>query len=244
MPNWCQNHLKISGNPEQVAELAAKIIRTGDGGRQEIDFNGILPMPESLLAESRYPYHNACFFRLPETTVLSEHGEKFSETHFALLQQHLSPLLDWPTATVAEITVLLNQDPGLQELCQIDCVHHNILQENIRLYGHADWWGWRIANWGTKWNGGECYGLAIEEDCLFADFDTAWSPPCGVYQAICAAYPDLSLEAYYMELGMWFAGRYVNNGSELLDEACSDEEVKNFCIGHFGMEFDDEDEND
>lgn len=46
----------------------------------------------------------------------------------------------------------------------------DIIAENIRLYGHSDWYNWAYANWGTKWNAGEVYwsGDSVE-------FDTAWS---------------------------------------------------------------------
>ncbi|WP_107825746.1 DUF1281 family ferredoxin-like fold protein [Neisseria sicca] len=76
------------------------------------------------------------------------------------------------------------------------------------------------------------------------NFETAWSPPEGIYRAICAAYPDLHLEAKYIEEGMCFAGRYENEGAQLHDYPCSDKEYRTFAFEHFGCEFFDDDEDE
>jgi len=51
----------------------------------------------------------------------------------------------------------------------------NITQEKYdylkEKYGHADWYGWCIANWGTKWG---CYDNEVDDGVY--TFTTAWSP--------------------------------------------------------------------
>jgi hypothetical protein len=46
-------------------------------------------------------------------------------------------------------------------------------------YGHADWYEWAKANWGTKWG---TYGLRVNEHhgdgrCVTIEFQSAWGPP-------------------------------------------------------------------
>ena len=45
-----------------------------------------------------------------------------------------------------------------------------------------------------------------EEDIAKLTFDTAWSPPNGIYEAIVDKYPDLSINWFYREDGVQIAG--------------------------------------
>jgi asparagine synthetase A len=77
-----------------------------------------------------------------------------------------------------------------------------------------DWWNWRNDNWGTKWNlvpthdGDLTAYTTIEdsEDFIQLEFDTAWSPPNGIYEAIVDKYPDISVNWFYREDGVQMAG--------------------------------------
>ena len=77
-----------------------------------------------------------------------------------------------------------------------------------------DWWTWRNDNWGTKWNlvpnhdGDLTAYMTIEdsEDFIQLEFDTAWSPPNGIYEAITEKYQDLSINWFYREDGVQMAG--------------------------------------
>ena len=77
-----------------------------------------------------------------------------------------------------------------------------------------DWWNWRNENWGTKWNlvpthdGDLTAYMTVEdgEDFIMLEFDTAWSPPNGIYEAIVDKYPDISVNWFYREDGVQMAG--------------------------------------
>ena len=49
-----------------------------------------------------------------------------------------------------------------------------IAKDNLKKYGHKDWYSWRTDddNWGNKWGDYEGY----YDDCVY-QFNTAWSPP-------------------------------------------------------------------
>jgi hypothetical protein len=76
---------------------------------------------------------------------------------------------------------------------------------------------WCIENWGTKWNAyydTEWEFLAEDEDFTVAqlDFQTAWSPPLPIIDAMIDKYPELKFEFRYYEQGMQFQG--IKNNDE------------------------------
>jgi hypothetical protein len=81
--------------------------------------------------------------------------------------------------------------------------------ENVKKYGYTDWYHWKIANWGTKWDISACEPT-VEEDgySMTLAFDTAWSPPTGAYEKLKAL--GFTIKAYYYESGMQFAGIWEN----------------------------------
>jgi len=75
---------------------------------------------------------------------------------------------------------------------------------------------WCITNWGTKWNASEPTVQRTSIGTMSAWFDTAWSPPLGVLQAMSVMFPALSFTLKYEEGGMGFAGNSTyKNGIEV-----------------------------
>ncbi|MFD1246054.1 DUF1281 family ferredoxin-like fold protein [Paralysiella testudinis] len=242
MPNWCLNHVLIEGDAELIADLAARMI--SDNPDQPFDFNGIHPMPEELLvAAGSGSMIMLEWNRLKPETLLSEAAGTLCQWHIDLLQQHLSPLTDWPSLTVAHASTLLADDIDLQRRCRTDLALGVQLQRNIERYGHPSWYDWRVENWGTKWNACEST-FTVGPNSIKVSFDTAWAPPEGVYAAICAAYPDLQLTALYIEDGMSFAGSFYNANGHLDDEPCSDCCIADFGAEHFGFDLSDDEDDD
>tara|TARA_R100001244_G_C5136740_1_gene127034 strand:+ start:183 stop:662 length:480 start_codon:yes stop_codon:yes gene_type:complete len=77
-----------------------------------------------------------------------------------------------------------------------------------------DWWNWRNTHWGTKWNlvpskGGGLYTYdadLTQPDFIRLEFDTAWNPPNGIYEAIVEKYPSLDINWFYREDGTQLVG--------------------------------------
>lgn len=67
---------------------------------------------------------------------------------------------------------------------------------NIRKYGGRDWYDWRIANWGTKWN---AVGTYVDWDARQIMFQTAWSAPAAIIDKMSRAFPDVEFEWMYAE---------------------------------------------
>src|SRR5215469_14799704 len=48
MPNWCSNHIVVTGSPEEIARFTRTCIRQDEKGRSWFDFNSLIPMPAIL----------------------------------------------------------------------------------------------------------------------------------------------------------------------------------------------------
>ena len=76
------------------------------------------------------------------------------------------------------------------------------------------WYGWNINNWGCKWDVGGFYqnSFPINWDVdryeLHLNFDTAWAPPIGVYNALVDQGYDV--HADYFEGGIGYCGEFYN----------------------------------
>lgn len=78
---------------------------------------------------------------------------------------------------------------------------------------------WCIEHWGTKWG---MYDARLEDSGLPDDpdehgqlnyaFQTAWSPPIPIIQAMAAKFPTLAFDLGYWEGGMGFQGKLVMEG--------------------------------
>jgi len=98
-----------------------------------------------------------------------------------------------------------------------DGTHNNGVQTELSSV-MPEWWTWRNDNWGTKWNlvphvDGDLSSYEIEVTVsesfgwyITLAFDTAWSPPSGIYEAIVEKYPDLDISWFYREDGEQIAG--------------------------------------
>jgi len=87
--------------------------------------------------------------------------------------------------------------------------------------GYDNWYDWRVANWGCKWD--------VDADNLeYTDngdgtavisgwFDSPWGPPIEAYNTFLDDMDNCSLEAFYEEGGMDFAGHYDNGSDNFLD---------------------------
>ena len=72
-----------------------------------------------------------------------------------------------------------------------------------------DWWHWRIANWGVKWDlGKDKYGdeAVVHDGSFNVGFESPWSPPVEAYKKLVDM--GFKIEAYYFEGGIGFCGKF------------------------------------
>lgn len=87
--------------------------------------------------------------------------------------------------------------------------------------GATDWYQWRVNNWGTKWDV-DTEGLEFTDNgdgtaSIVGWFDSAWAPPIEAYNTFLDDMSNCTLESFYEEGGMDFAGHYDNGNDDYLD---------------------------
>lgn len=87
-------------------------------------------------------------------------------------------------------------------------------EENLKRYGFASWYEFCLNKWGTKWDVKSEY-VNHEGHYLTATFDSAWSPPTGVYYEL--QRQGFTVLAYYYEPGLAFAGKFSDDGDETFE---------------------------
>lgn len=85
---------------------------------------------------------------------------------------------------------------------------------NLDTYGYQNWYDYCIGEWGTKWDARDAT-YDIEGNKITIYFDTAWSPPMGIYHAL--ENMGFDVEATYVEQGMGYIG-YYKNGTDTCEE--------------------------
>lgn len=172
MPNWCENTLKVTGNPEQLKDFVSKVITIHEDGREELTMNNLYPTPPELL----------------------EVGAPASYTG----------------------------DPKDEEA---KAEFKKQLEELVTKYGHTDWYNWRVHNWGTKWDIGECFITENSDEEVVISFDSAWSPPLTFFRYASEQYPELDFSILFSEPGQEYCGLYkVGRGGQ--DESVAEGEYE------------------
>lgn len=117
---------------------------------------------------------------------------------------------------------------------------YDVLQEqNIKDYGHRNWYDWCVAMWDTKWNAYNCWMLEDEslklEEVHDLGFQTAWSPPINVIREL-AKLTGESLRMSYYDEGWMFGGEYIVDPDGSESDNCYDD--INDCPDHLKEELD------
>lgn len=250
MPNHCSNTFRFTGSKEDIAELKKRLIKHStpedddyNGESVRFDFNGIIPMPSELEVCCAGIGNRALQLLQMPTDLLLHTANTFRDWQACrdLIERYGS---DWQRTTAADLIALLERYPEEQAKCHIDLPLGRKYLDNLNRYGHTDWYSWSCVKWGTKWNAYECViDDSTDETVLSGSFETAWSPPEGVFRAIAEQFPTVEITARYLELGVFFAGSYFSDGLGGLDDFPEEERnIRAFATEHFGMEFDEEDD--
>ena len=178
MPNHIENIITLKGNEKQIRETL-EAIQNDDYGLGTIDFNKIIPMPESLNIEagSRTDRGIKAYSDFIDVYVFGKNEE---EALNAI--QNISPE---------------NEKVFLKQRNDIKTDEWELGKSawnNIQNYGFPTWYEWCISNWGTKWN---AYGY--DENADYSEntdlwFQTAWSAPHPVIEKLSKMYPDITFE--------------------------------------------------
>ena len=93
--------------------------------------------------------------------------------------------------------------------------HEAQQKANLEKYGHTDWYSFQTSNWGTKWDVDPYDKVEFDPQGVTFGFDSAWSPPMGVYEEL--VNQGFSVTAYYYEPGMAFVGKFEDGCDDCFD---------------------------
>ena len=98
---------------------------------------------------------------------------------------------------------------------KIDALEAELQKENPEPFNHLcprpaeeeeNWYGWNVNNWGTKWDVTPHDWEQEDDNTIYINFDSAWSPPISLYEFLESE--GWSVSAKYHEPGMGFIGAY------------------------------------
>jgi hypothetical protein len=199
MPNHVTNILTITGPEELVAKIKSEISGSYDDGEpMHIDFNKIIPRPGTLNITSGSSTSNGIAilkYRAGDPSDIEKIMGYNWATEFATPEELITYMLEKGTA---------NLDDAQKAL------------DNLRDYGHQDWYSWSTANWGTKWN---AYSQNSDEGSNEISFETAWGTPYPVIEALSRKYPEAVISMRYADEDFGHnVGEYTFQAGDLVEE--------------------------
>lgn len=178
MPNHVRNFIRIDGSPEQVKTILTAI-QDDQAGIGSMDFNKLLPMPESLNVESGSRtdkalqlYRNFTIDSIAISLVFLDDPESPEK------QRQIDELCK-------RYDELTKDDPELLKLGEQ-------YSKNIEKYGAPTWYEWCNKNWGTKWNAYDCAPYTPGSSEI--SFNTAWSSVPKLLTLLSQRFPTVKFE--------------------------------------------------
>ena len=211
MPNWCQNEVTVYFNDDEMAEGKYEEFKQYVSGKEDYhgrctekytyQFNREIGKSEMVEKEG------ICAYDSPFKDTCDKRRDMFDFQSIYPMPDGLEGTAS-PSRVVeteAEVLAWMKENPqhkGLGLGKPITQVERDAL---ISEHGVDNWYDWCIENWGTKWN---CHTVEFEEDGnqLRYEFDTAWSPPEGIYWKLKELFPTVHISWFFREEGMEIAG--------------------------------------
>ncbi len=88
-------------------------------------------------------------------------------------------------------------------------------EDNEIFFGYKDWYSWRLANWGTKWNSVDASWEGNE-----CTFNTAWSIPQQIYERLARTFPYIMFDVLFADEDLGHncgTVRYSGDGRVVVD---------------------------
>lgn len=199
MPNWCSNELMVTGRPSDVAGF----INASMGKDGKFSIQKIFPTPQSLLDVSAGG--DEIF-----------HDIKYGDWENVYSRPYVVKACTDKQAIIETREDLINVfEKKEDEFHQIADKY----QSNVENFGFKTWYGWRLKNWGTKWDVDGHIEYQDNDDRAVIRFESPWSPPIAALQEISRRFP-LLFRCSYFEEGCDFIGvATIKDGN--VDDDCT-----------------------
>lgn len=209
MPNHVESIVTLKGDEQKIREML-EAIQNDELGLGTVDFNKVIPMPESLNVESGSRTDKGIeMVKTYLENMPKEQSDKEGsyDEFFEDLRSHSAEISNEEEKKIWDIGVTA--------------------VENLHKYGAPTWYEWSIKNWGTKWN---AYGYEEGTDYSKSEslhFQTAWSAPHPVIQKLAQMYPEISFEHEWADEDIGAnCGRKCYSGGECTEEYYPESEIE------------------
>ena len=202
MPNYVTSKCRVIGDPDDVERFKSAMIVPApadhsDGGGLMFSFDAIIPMPPILQdAEAS----SAAEEGMAMIMARGDRGAPFAK--YGLYDSRIAWIRDesglGDREHISDVAAaFLAKYPRWEE-------QGKLRMRALLETGYANWYPWAIAHWGTKW-GAFRYAEISAEPFAFR-FETAWSFPIPIFNALAARYPRLKFDCITYDEGGCFAG--------------------------------------
>lgn len=172
MPNHITNIIEFHCDDDRFKEIAEFLLGSKtDEPLGAVDFNTLIPMPESLKVESG--------------TI----GAKGLDTYRRFMNEVKASV----SGNRAEIEGKFKQELNDDEARDLGKQYY----ENILEHGCPTWYEWAYMNWGTKWNAYDCEPADFDRHRL--SFLTAWNGVPKLLQKISEQFPEVSISYAWVD---------------------------------------------
>lgn len=211
MPNHIANRIEFYGDQENIN----KVLELIKGEDRCIDFNKIIPMPQSLHLISGGHQSAAIQYALSkksynERMALEDGLKNCSADFYGSYYKKIFGIGAETDSRLQELARDFEEQLKSEKKDIFDDTDYaglgiktfedlgNVYINNILQYGYDTWFDWSCAKWGTKWNAYDDY---LDEDINVIEFNTAWSCPLPIL--------DKLAETCY-EYGVSFTGKWAD----------------------------------
>lgn len=204
MPNHVQNSIQLQGDEEKIREML-EAIQDDEEGFGTVDFNKIIPMPESMKIEAG---------------SRTDRGLKLYQDFIDVYT--LTGTLDKDLTQIprsSEEAFLRARTESNNAVDPQEWELGKTAWQNIRQYGSPTWYEWSICHWGTKWNAYSQVPFADQEEHSCLCFQTAWSAPHPVLEKLAEMYPEVVFEHEWADEDLGVnCGRHSYYNGERMEE--------------------------
>jgi len=214
--------LRVTGDERDVSRFVKRAICNRlCGGSNEVeavfDFNQFIPMPEELqgtesgsVVDDGMALHG--YIKVNE--FLPDSG-----IHYVGKDKALGRMLSFHWAKEAGITTWQDIEADIRKRHPDAANKGRKAIENYEKYKAIDWYSWAVSHWGTKWGAYDYVERERSDGVFECTFDTAWSDPEPIYEAMEIRFPTLKFEVWWFDEGWNHAGertRVPNKDAEII----------------------------
>lgn len=221
MPNWVKNIVTVS--EDTMNKIKEKYFTDG-----VLDFNKIIPMPKSLdltegnITERAIYYAYICKDdkNKKEIENILKSTKVYGYKNYWEELQHYKKLNHFKDIDDCASDYKPNNDERKLNIKNLEDLGDMYIH-NMKEYGVATWYDWRVNNWGSKWG---AHDFSYNKTTMI--FSIAWTTTIQIFEKLAEEFKNDRIEIRYADE----CYSNYNNGSIIFENG----------IGHFATELDED----